>query len=77
MKVRVAIQSLAFICLFVTSCFAHHTAVIVNKSNQAEKLSSAQLARMIRGEVKKWPDGTNITLVLHRDSPGETALLSI
>ena len=75
MRVRVAIQSLAFVWLFVGSCFAHHTAVIVNKSNQVEKVASAQLAKMVRGEVKKWPDGNNITLVLHRVSSGETATL--
>jgi hypothetical protein len=30
---------------------------------------------MIRGEVKTWPDGKNIILVLHKDSPGEREAL--
>ena len=29
----------------------------------------------IRDRVKKWPDGKNITLVLHKDSEGETETL--
>ncbi len=62
---------LAFFLASLTPCFAHHTAVVVNKENAVENLSSAHLARIIRGEVKKWPDGKNIVLVLHRDSLGE------
>jgi len=30
---------------------------------------------MIRGEVKKWPDGKNVIIVLHRDSVGEREAL--
>jgi hypothetical protein len=31
--------------------------------------------KIIRGEIKKWPDGKNITLVLHKESAGETETL--
>jgi ABC-type phosphate transport system substrate-binding protein len=62
---------LAFFFAALTPCFAHHTAVIVNKDNSTENLSSAHLVKIIRGEIKKWPDGTNIVLVLHRESAGE------
>ena len=75
MKLRAAVHMLAFICICLTPCFAHHTAVVVNKDNSVENVTSAQLARMIRGEVKKWPDGKNIILVLHRDSAGEKEAL--
>jgi ABC-type phosphate transport system substrate-binding protein len=50
-------------------------AVVVNKDNAVDKVTSAHLVRIIRGEVKKWPDGKNIVLVLHKDSEGETETL--
>src|SRR5215468_7713654 len=75
MKLRSAIRALAFVCATLTSCFAHHTAVVVNKQNVVENVTSAQLVKIIRGEVKKWPDGTNIILVLHKDSVGEREAL--
>lgn len=75
MKLRSAIYSFAFLAICLTPCFAHHTAVVVNKENVVENVSSAQLARIIRGETKKWPDGRNIVLVLHKSSPGEDETL--
>jgi len=66
---------LAFFFAALTPCFAHHTAVVVNKSNSVDNVTSAYLVKIIRGEVKKWPDGTNIVLVLHRDSAGEDETL--
>lgn len=66
---------LAFLFAALTPCFAHHTAVVVNKDNSVDNLTSAQLVKVIRGEVKKWPDGKNIVLVLHRSSPGEDETL--
>lgn len=71
MKLRSAIYCLALLCACLTSSFAHHTAVIVNKENAVENVTSAHLTKIIRGEVKKWPDGKNIVLVLHKDSVGE------
>jgi ABC-type phosphate transport system substrate-binding protein len=75
MRLRFAIQALAFFSASLTPCFAHHTAVIVNKQNTVENVTSAQLTKIIRGEIKKWPDGKNIILVLHKDSVGEREAL--
>jgi ABC-type phosphate transport system substrate-binding protein len=75
MKLRFAIQSLAFFCATLAPCFAHHTAAVVNKQNTVENVTSAQLVKIIRGDVKKWPDGTSIILVLHKDSIGEREAL--
>lgn len=66
---------IAFVLLCMTPCFAHHTAVVVNKDNSVDNLTSVHLSKIIRGEIKKWPDGKNITLVLHKDSVGETETL--
>ena len=75
MSSRSAIYALAFLCASFTPSFAHHTAVIVNKENAVANVSSAHLTKIIRGEVKKWPDGKNIILVLHKDSAGEREAL--
>jgi ABC-type phosphate transport system substrate-binding protein len=76
MKTRSAIYVLAFLVACLTPCFAHHTAVVVNKDNAVGDVTSAHLAKIVRGEVKKWPDGKNIVLVLHRDSAGEAETLA-
>jgi ABC-type phosphate transport system substrate-binding protein len=75
MRIRSTIYVLAFLSACLTPCFAHHTAVVVNKDNAVDNLTSAHLAKIIQGEVKKWPDGKNIVLVLHKDSAGETETL--
>jgi ABC-type phosphate transport system substrate-binding protein len=74
MKIRATFVAVfLFACL--TPCFAHHTAVVVNKDNAVDNVTSAHLARIVRGELKKWPDGKNIVLVLHKDSAGEDETL--
>jgi phosphate transport system substrate-binding protein len=75
MKLRSAIYAVVLLGGLLTPCFAHHTAVIVNKENAVENVSSAQLTKIIRGEIKKWPDGKNVVLVLHKDSVGEREAL--
>jgi ABC-type phosphate transport system substrate-binding protein len=66
-------------CLLLTlspiPCFAHHMAVVVNKDISVRNVSSDHLARILKGEVKKWPDGRSVVLVLHRFSPEETVTL--
>src|SRR5437879_5678565 len=75
MRMRFTIFALALFFATLTPCFAHHTAVIVNKDNAVGNLTSAQLTKIIRGEVKKWSDGRNLVLVLHKDSAGEREAL--
>jgi phosphate transport system substrate-binding protein len=64
-----------FLLTFLTPCFAHHMAVVVNKDNKVENVTAVHLGKIYRAEVKKWPDGKNIILVLHKDSDGETETL--
>ena len=75
MKIQRIAALFAFVLSFLTPCFAHHMAVVVNKDNKVGEVTSAHLARIFRSDVKKWPDGRGIVLVLHRDSPGETETL--
>jgi ABC-type phosphate transport system substrate-binding protein len=75
MRARSAFCVLAFLCASIAPCFAHHMAVVVNKDNPVENVTAAHLAKILRAEIKKWPDGKNLVLVLHKDSPGETETL--
>jgi ABC-type phosphate transport system substrate-binding protein len=64
-----------FLCAFLTPCFAHHMAVVVNKDNNTANITAAHLAKIFRSEVKRWPDGKTIVLVLHKNSEGERETL--
>jgi ABC-type phosphate transport system substrate-binding protein len=64
-----------FLLMFLTPSFAHHMAVIVNKETKVENITAVHLGKMLRAEVKKWPDGKAVILVLHKDSEGETETL--
>ena len=68
----------AFVCVMWlgTSCLAHHMAVIVDKENKVQNVSSAHLAKIFKGEVKKWSDGRNVALVLHNSSASALSLRS-
>lgn len=61
-----------------TPCLAHHIAVIVDKDNKTQNITSAHLAKIVKGEVKKWPDGRTVVLVLHAtlDEVGTLARLT-
>lgn len=50
-------------------------AVVVNKDTAVPNVTSAHLAKIFKGEVKKWPDGKNVMLVLHSSSPDEMVTL--
>ena len=65
----------AWVTLLVSPCFAHHMAVVINKNNSVQNVTSAHLARIFKGEVKKWPDGKDVVLVLHSNSPDELVTL--
>jgi ABC-type phosphate transport system substrate-binding protein len=75
MRLQRAAALCAFLFTFLTPCFAHHMAVVVNKDNSVSNVTAAHLAKIFRSEIKKWPDGTGIVLVLHNDSAGETETL--
>jgi ABC-type phosphate transport system substrate-binding protein len=75
MSLRHPAVLLAFLLTFLTPCFAHHMAVVVNKDNNVGTLTAAHLSRIFRSEIKKWPDGKAVILVLHKNSAGETETL--
>lgn len=68
-------KSVLCLCALVTGLltpsFAHHMAVVVNKNNKMQNLSSVQISKIFRAETKKWPDGKDIMLIFHKSSPDE------
>ncbi len=62
------------LCLSVP-CFAHHVAVVTNHDNPTKNLTSAALTKILKGETKKWSNGADVILVLHKSSPDETSTL--
>jgi ABC-type phosphate transport system substrate-binding protein len=66
---------LAFMMCSLLPCFAHHMAVVVNKDNGLAEVGSAHLSKIFRLEVKKWHDGKDVILVLHKNSSGEMITL--
>jgi ABC-type phosphate transport system substrate-binding protein len=48
---------------------------VVNIDNNVGNITAVHLAKLLRSEVKKWPDGKAVILVLHKDSAGETETL--
>jgi ABC-type phosphate transport system substrate-binding protein len=65
----------ALLASLVTPCFAHHMAVVVNKDNNVQNLTSAQLSKIFKLETKKWPNGADVVLVLHKSSDDEISTL--
>jgi len=75
MKYSRALLLSAFLLLSFTPCFAHHMAVVVNKDNNTGELTAANLARLFRLETRKWADGKDVVIVLHKESGGEALTL--
>jgi hypothetical protein len=75
MKFRGGIVAIAFVICSIMPCFAHHLAVVVDKDNKLENITSAHLVRIVKSEAKKWPDGRDVVLVLHRNSNSEMLTL--
>lgn len=51
-------------------------AIVTDKDNKVQNVSSAQLAKIFKGELKKWPDGRSVVVVLHTSSPDEVGTLA-
>jgi ABC-type phosphate transport system substrate-binding protein len=57
-----------FLLISWASAYAHHVAVVAHQDNGLENISSAELARILKSEIKKWPDGHDVMVVINRNS---------
>jgi ABC-type phosphate transport system substrate-binding protein len=75
MKLYKVLLLTAFLTFSIVPCFAHHMAVVVSKENATAEISSTHLAKMFRLEARKWSDGTNVVIVLHKNLTNEAQTL--
>lgn len=75
MKFFRALSLIGFLLFAIIPCFAHHMAVVVSKDNSAADVTATHLSRIFLLETKKWSDGKDVILVLHKDSAGELLTL--
>jgi len=75
MKCSRVLWLFGFLLFSFAPCFAHHMAVIVNKDNNTGEITSAHLAKVFRLEARKWADGKDVIIVLHKDFEGEALTL--
>jgi ABC-type phosphate transport system substrate-binding protein len=66
---------LAFVLMLLTPCFAQPMAVVINKENKVDDIMGEYLGKIFRSEVKKWPNRSDIILVLHAHSAAEKKML--
>ena len=59
---------LAIACSSLPS-FAHHLAVIAPKDKGTGAITTAELVKILKSEMRKWPDGSNVVVVISRNSP--------
>ena len=75
MKWNKTIGVIVFMVASLVPCSGHHIAVIVNKANNTDTVTSAHLAQFFRAETKKWADGGSVVLVIDRSSTSQMATL--
>ena len=55
--------------LFSLPSYAHHLAVVVPKANPTARVTSADLAKILKSETRTWPDGVTVIIVMTKNSP--------
>jgi hypothetical protein len=55
--------------------FAHHLAVIAPKDNGTEGITSPELVKILKSEMRNWPNGSNVVVVINGNSPLTMQLL--
>lgn len=56
------------IALCALPVYAHHLAVVVPAENHADSITSAELTRILKSEMKKWPNGNDVVVVVTKGS---------
>ena len=64
-----------FVFLSLVPCYAHHIAVVVSKDSNVDNVTSANLVKMFKAEIKKWPDGKNVVWILQQQSAAQLLTL--
>ena len=68
---RRLIRLLVFLVTSASFCAARDLAVVSNKSNAINSLAQAELVKLSKGEMGRWPDGKPVTLIVRAPSTPE------
>ena len=69
MRCRKLLMLVAVLVSCYASAFAHHIAVVTQKQSSLQNLSTVELGKIFKSDMKKWPNGNNIVIVVNRNSP--------
>jgi len=72
---RVRIFCLVLVLFGAPLCLARDLAVIVNNSNATSTVSAAELEKLLKTAVQKWPDGRKVRVFLTDPSSPDTGAI--
>ena len=72
---RTKILCLAVVLSMASLCAARDLAVITDKSNDTSAVSTADLLKLLKNDMQKWPDGRKVTIFLSNPSSSDAWLL--
>jgi ABC-type phosphate transport system substrate-binding protein len=76
MKTRRCLLVVAVCLLFWKPAHAHHLAVVAQPANPAQSVTTPELRRIIKAELRKWPSGENVVFVFNRNSAASMQIVS-
>jgi ABC-type phosphate transport system substrate-binding protein len=65
----------AFLAASASLCAARDLAVVSNKTNAPSGLAQAELVKIAKGEMTRWPDGRPVTFIMRPASTPEMKVL--
>ncbi len=68
MKYLYRVLLLLTVACFCLPAHAHHLAVVVHQDNHTPAITSSDLGKIFKGEMRHWADGHNVIVVINKDS---------
>lgn len=62
---------IVFLAISASLCAARDLAIVSNKANTISGLAQAELVKLSKGEMSRWPDGKPVTFILRSPSTPE------
>jgi hypothetical protein len=75
MNFRFRLTTIFLLIGFCLPAYAHHVAVVVAPENHVNGVTTPELARMLKLEMKRWDTGRSIMIVLSRQTPASLEIL--
>jgi ABC-type phosphate transport system substrate-binding protein len=73
--VRLLLCGLIFLCVAESRSAAKQMAVIVNQGNTAQDLTTAEITKIFKCDMRKWASGAAVTIVVRDPATPEMELL--